>query len=46
MQATRILMDEHAVIERVLTMLESVAAAGRRGEAVPADFARRGPLAS
>ncbi|HUE69820.1 MAG TPA: hemerythrin domain-containing protein [Pirellulaceae bacterium] len=40
MQATTILMDEHAVIERVLTMLESVAAAGRRGEAIPADFAR------
>lgn len=40
MQATAILKEEHAVIERVLTMLESVAAAALRGEGVPADFAR------
>jgi hemerythrin-like domain-containing protein len=40
MQATTILKEEHAVIERVLVMLESVVAAVRRGENVPVEFAR------
>ena len=40
MQATTILKQEHDVIERVLSMLDSVVAAARRGEEVPADFAR------
>ncbi len=40
MQATAILKEEHAVIERVLDMLESAVAAVRHGEAIPADFAR------
>lgn len=40
MQATAILKEEHNVIELVMTMLESVIAAARQGESVPADFAR------
>ena len=40
MQATTILKEEHNVIELVLTMLESVVAAARQGESVPAEFAR------
>jgi hemerythrin-like domain-containing protein len=40
MQATTILKEEHDVIERVLTMLESVVAGVRHGEGVPAEFAR------